>query len=385
MQLDEPFGVVPLDVHQRIDAAVGLGEAREEVAHQVAVAQQVVEAVLQHRVGQHRLLARAVAGVEDADAVAQPAVEAVGTGIEHLENVMGVAQSVEQRLEKRRADGAGLVLENPFVFLAGEELPLALVVAEEIVEERVPVLLGDDQDRVVVAWAGHLDERLAVDQRLPGSGDIGVAELVLVEQLFELVEEQGRLGRREAAQLAAIETPDRLVAPTRLGVGVFLELLEQVVEKGTLAAAVRPFEDIDLVLLGAAAQRLHQGDEAVGEEPVGVEGGVDPLDEELRTVVIDVVDRLGIVGVFVVAAAHVALDHVVKDLKDVAHDDLRLVGHLAEEFVEGDRRVVLARLEVLIDVLQRLGDIVGLLGHIRSRLLRPAQSTCRVSSRLSMV
>ncbi|MDZ7598270.1 MAG: hypothetical protein U5J82_08285 [Desulfobacterales bacterium] len=44
VQLDHALGVVALDVHQGVDAVVGLGIAREDVAHLVAVLKGAVDA-----------------------------------------------------------------------------------------------------------------------------------------------------------------------------------------------------------------------------------------------------------------------------------------------------------------------------------------------------
>ena len=81
VELDEPVGVVPLDVHEGIDAVVGLGILGEDVLHQVAVLEGAVDPVLEHVVGEDALAHGLVAGGEDADPFAQAPVEAIWAGV----------------------------------------------------------------------------------------------------------------------------------------------------------------------------------------------------------------------------------------------------------------------------------------------------------------
>jgi hypothetical protein len=158
VQLEKPLRVVRLHVHEGVDAVVGLGEVGEEVLHLVAVPKKEVDLPLQHVVGEDVLLHRLVAGVEDCDPLAEPAVEAVGTHLDHAEDLGRVLEPRRKGLEDGGADGAWRVAEDPVVLLLGEELPLEGIVLEQVVEEGPALRLVDHEERAVVRRAGDLDD-----------------------------------------------------------------------------------------------------------------------------------------------------------------------------------------------------------------------------------
>ncbi len=100
VQLDQALGVVGLDVHQGVDAVVGLGVLAEKVLDLVAVLQDPVDLLLDQGVGEHLLAQGLVAGVEDADALPQPPVEPVGPRVERLKDLPGAFEPVEQRISR---------------------------------------------------------------------------------------------------------------------------------------------------------------------------------------------------------------------------------------------------------------------------------------------
>ena len=131
MEFDQPFHVVRFDVHEGIDAVVGLRIAGEDILHRIAVLQESVDPLLQQLVGQDLLMGRAVSRREDADAFSQATVKAVGPGVNHAENLRRIFYPVEKRLVQRGADGTGITLEHPFVLLLGKQLGLCLVIVQQ--------------------------------------------------------------------------------------------------------------------------------------------------------------------------------------------------------------------------------------------------------------
>ena len=297
-------------------------------------------------------------GGEDADALAQAPVEAVGARVEQLENPLGALEAGLQGLVEGAADGAGGVPEDPVVLLVVEEFLLEGVALQKVFEERPPAGLGDHQNGVVVAGAEDLDEALPRRQRLGVRQDVGVPLKILAEQLGQFLIEGHRLLVGQGPQEPPVEAPDGLVALAVLGVGVLLELAQQVIEEGALARSRRPLEDIDLVLLGAPFEGLHQADQAVGEEPVGEKGLVGALHEQAFAVVVDVVDGLRVVGVLVDALPDIGLDHVVKDLENVADHPSGVCGQLLQEGLEGNGVVLVGLADAVVEVMQRVLDVV---------------------------
>jgi hypothetical protein len=104
----------------------------------------------------HVLPHRAVAGIEHADALPQPAVELVGPGIEHLEHLQGAFQAAEQR----PVDGLQMVqawsLNTQSYSFSVKSFHLNSSL-EQVIQELAAVVFGDHEDGVIVAGAGHLD------------------------------------------------------------------------------------------------------------------------------------------------------------------------------------------------------------------------------------
>ena len=84
MQFYQTVYIVGFDVHEGVDAIVGLGVAGEDIFHLVAVPEQPVDSALKHGVAHDVLPHGPVAGIEDADALSQPSVEPVGPDIQHF-------------------------------------------------------------------------------------------------------------------------------------------------------------------------------------------------------------------------------------------------------------------------------------------------------------
>jgi hypothetical protein len=398
VQLDQPLGIVGLDVHQRIDPVVGVRVVREEVAHRVAFLQDAVQLMLDLGVADGLLAQGLVAGVEDADALPDPPVEAVGPGEEAFENLLRAFQAVEQGVVERAAEGAGHVLEHPFVLFFGRQAEFETVVSEQVVEKRPPVGLGDQQQRVVVAGAGNLEEAVVHRSALARpagkpppllfASGAGLTAFDAVDDPREPLDQGVAPIAGRGAEPAPVEAPHHLVAQAALGGGINLELLEQVGEKGALAAPRGAAEDVDLVLLGAAFHGFGQVHHAVGEESVGEEGVVHLLDEEPVAVVIDEVDRLGVVGVFVDPLPHIGRDHVMHHLEDGAHDDGRARLEFAQKVGKSDRLPVLTPARRTVKALQGRSDGVfacGRFGPGIGRRVDGHQITSRVNVRSFMV
>jgi hypothetical protein len=92
-----------------------------------------------------------------------------------------------------------------------------------------------------------------------------------------------------------------------------------------------------------------------------------PLDQQPAEIVGDEVDRFGVAGVFVGLFGDIALDHVVKDLEDVAQHPGRLRHEHPEEFLEGNGLALLALADAAFDLSQNFLDVVHVLFHPLNR------------------
>jgi len=97
VEFDEPFGIMGLDVHEGIDAVVGLGILGKNVLDLIGVPQEPVDPALEHGIGENILAQGPVSGVEHADPFSQTSVEAVGTSTDHLKNLVGTPEFIQKR------------------------------------------------------------------------------------------------------------------------------------------------------------------------------------------------------------------------------------------------------------------------------------------------
>ncbi len=337
VQVGEPLPVVGLDVHEGIDAVVGLGVPGVQVFDAVAVPEDRVQLVLEERVGDDPGPGQAIPRIEDADALPESPVELATAGEDHGKHFAGQIEEVQKRLVEGHADGTGLIPEYPFVLLVRKELPLEGIVGYGVVQEFPPVRLGNHEQRAVVARARDLEilgvgkgEELvtgACPRRLEGAS---------VRQAPELLQDGVGLTVRKGPELPLVQPPHGFIAGPFVGAAIVLEFHEQVVQKSALPAPRRPLKDDDPVLLGTVPEGRHVVDKAVGKQPIGKERMVRVFDEEPIAVVVDVVDRLGILRVLIRPVADVARDHVVKHLEDVSESERRLGSSQLHVVHEGD-------------------------------------------------
>ena len=120
-----------------------------------------------------------------------------------------------------------------------------------------------------------------------------------------------------AGQLSAIQAPHCLVTGPCYRIGVLFETLQQIVQKGALAAAVGAVKNINFVLLGATSQRLNMIDQPVGKKTVRKKRVICAFDEQPAAVIAHILDRFGVVGIFIDALAHICFEQIVKDLEHV--------------------------------------------------------------------
>ena len=179
-----------------------------------------------------------------------------------------------------------------------------------------------------MARTGDLQETLAVLHvvRIP----------TLAVSFQEPAQATASLLAAPAFDQTAVQVPDHLVAGSGRAVGVLLELPQQVVQEGRFAATRRAVEEVDLVLLGAAAQAVDHGHQTVGEEAVGEERLIRTIDQQGGEIEADEIDGFGIPGVLVDTLAHEGLDHVMEDLVDVADRPCGMPAHQDEELIEGN-------------------------------------------------
>ena len=232
-----------------------------------------------------------IAGIEDRNAVSQPPVEDIGPGKNILQDLEGIALFLQQFLVEREADGAGFVAEDPFVFFFMKQVGFKLVVFQEIVEKLPPNFLGNDEQGMVVAGAGQSKPCSRFDVVLDaGYGSAFCAALSFFAQQLRQFTGKGRHTVDPAGQAGGLQPPDHLEPGPLGGIGILFEFEQQVVEKGGFAAAVRPVENIDLVLLITDRKRLHMADQPVGKEAVGKKRPIRALDKEPAAIVVQIVD-----------------------------------------------------------------------------------------------
>jgi hypothetical protein len=110
----------------------------------------------------------------------------------------------------------------------------------------------------------------------------------------------------------------------------------------------------------------HMLDKPVGEEPVRKERVIHPIFKERMGVIIDVFDRLRIVGVFVDAVTHMRVDHVEENLKDISKDPFRGLRSEIRELREAQGCPLL----VLSDLLKDPSDCAVPSLHVATSLHR---------------
>src|SRR6185369_632033 len=104
VQLQQPLRIVRLDIHQRIDAVVGLGKTGVEIMHLVAVTKNCIDLPLQQFIREDVLSHRPVPGVENSNPLSQPAIELVAAGMYHTENFPCRRQSMKEGMKDGAAD-----------------------------------------------------------------------------------------------------------------------------------------------------------------------------------------------------------------------------------------------------------------------------------------
>ena len=378
VQFQQPFNVITLDVHQSVDAVVGFGEVGKNILNLVAVMQQAVNPPLQHLVAENILLDDPIPRIVNTDPFTELAAETIMTGKQQLQNQLRIFQATEQGLVNRRANRTGRVTENPFILLLGKQLPFYFVILEKIIEERAAILTWNHQDRAIVTRAGDFDiggaplvsSFLCLDQ-------ITLAQFILIKQVGELAEKVIRLLLVEIAEQLPVESPDRLKGAAGRAVDILFKFTQQVIEKGTFTATVRPLENVDLILLDTLTEIFRQFDQAIGEKPICKKGVVGTLDEQSAGIVISKVDRFRILLMFIYPFFNILINQVMKNLKNIADNAARVFDRFFQVGIETER---LATVTILLDVdkaLHRLIDIrvllnlrIACLGHqVRTSLL----------------
>ena len=100
VQFHEPFGVIRLHIHQRINAVIGLGVAGVQIPDGRSIPQQGVEPVLEMFVTQNIYPQCFVTRIEYGDPLPQAAIEAVWPGVNHAIHIQGGGKPLDERVEQ---------------------------------------------------------------------------------------------------------------------------------------------------------------------------------------------------------------------------------------------------------------------------------------------
>ena len=149
--------------------------------------------------------------------------------MDHFKHLCRTLQAGEQCIVERSANGARLLVENPFECLVGKKGVFKFVVFEEIIEKLPPPGFGDQQQRIVMTGAGNL-HKLAV--RLGQGHGANRFELFFIRILLhpeKALQDGGGLVVPLVLQLSPVQTPYGFVTFTRVRIGVLFETFQQIV------------------------------------------------------------------------------------------------------------------------------------------------------------
>jgi hypothetical protein len=99
---------------------------------------------------------------------------------------------------------------------------------------------------------------------------------------------------------------------------------------------VGPFKNVNPVLLHTPLERGHMINQSICKKPVSEEGVVGPLYQKTIAVVVDIVNRFGIIRVFFNPIPNVAVNHIIEYPKNIPEDGIRFLGGKFQEFIKGE-------------------------------------------------
>ena len=215
-------------------------------------------------------------------------------------------------------------------------------------------MFGNHQDGMIMAGAWHLDivavnlrkirrtHRFHLAMRKTGikilhDGPVAVDSL-LTAYIYNLVSRRQGWRSVDRTQFGLLQAPYHFKQGAGLSLGIHFKFPEQVVEKCTFTATGGAVKNVNFVLLGAPPHGPCQIDQAIGKQPVCKKGVIGAFDEKFGEIVIDKMDRFGIIGIFISPLADEGGDHVMEHLEHISKHFRRFLCQDRKVFLVWDHR-----------------------------------------------
>ncbi len=235
-------------------------------------------------------------------------------------------------------------------------------------------MLGDYQYRMIMAGAGNFNmifgeiRRTVLIQKFfriqSGTMEKTVffCQFVrflcgMIYQMEHFLKNGKGIGLRKSPQHLPIQSPDRFKACSVFCTGILFKFHKQIIQERTFPAPGRAVKNIYLVLLCPAPQCFNMADQSVGKKSVSKKRMIRTFNKKLVAIVIDKINGLRVIRVLFNPFRDIRLDHIMKDLKNIAYHGGGLLSEQFQKVLKGNECVLVLLTYAMLKVLHCVFDI----------------------------